>query len=111
MASKSLSSPHFLLGTELTPFLDAYIGPYKITHCYWTGILLIARVVLLVLFLLNQIQESSPSVNLLVIIIISFILIMWLYFDQWVYIAPRINILEVVSLCIQSMPNIDCNPI
>ena len=81
---------------KLKPFLDAYTGPYKISHRYWTGVLLIARIVLLVIF--SLIQESNPPVNLLVIVIISFILILWLYFIQWVYVSSFINILEVVSL-------------
>ena len=85
-----------LLVQKLKPFLDAYTGPYKITHRYWTGVLLIARVVLLVTF--SLIQESYPSVNLLVITIVSFALILWLYFVRWVYVSPFINILEVASL-------------
>ena len=55
---------------KLKPFLDAYTGPYKISHRYWTGVLLIARVVLLVIF--SLIRESNPSVNLLAIIIYSY---------------------------------------
>ena len=82
---------------KLKPFLDAYTGPYKINHRYWTGVLLIARVVLLVMFSVNR--ESSQAVNLLVIIIISFALILWLYFVQWIYITPVTNVLEVLSLC------------
>ena len=81
---------------RLKPLLDAYTGPYKINHRYWTGVLLIVRLIVLVIF--SLIRENNPSINLLTITTISFALIVWLYFTKWVYTTRLNNILEVISL-------------
>ena len=39
---------------RMKPFFDAYIGPFKDKHCYWVGILLLVRVVVLLIFALVQ---------------------------------------------------------
>ena len=61
---------------RLKPFFDAYTGPYRANHRYWTGLLLIARIVLLVIISVNL--HNNLSINLLVIIIISVFLLGWL---------------------------------
>ena len=38
------------LYNKFNPLFDAYMGPYKDNYRYWTGLLLLARVVLIVLF-------------------------------------------------------------
>ena len=50
---------------KLKPLFDAYTGPYKANHRYWTGLLLIVRIALLILFSLNQ--TKNPTINLLAI--------------------------------------------
>ena len=47
-------------------FLDAYYGPYKPLHRYWTGFLLLLRCALFVAFAFNVLGDSS--LNLLVIV-------------------------------------------
>lgn len=89
--------PIFFWIQRLKPFFDAYTGPYKINHRYWFGVLLIARVILLVIF--STTRENNPAVNILAITIISLALIVWLYFSKWVYKNQFVNILEVASLC------------
>ena len=81
---------------RLKPFFDAYTGPYKANHRYWTGLLLTARIVLLITFSVNR--SNNPSVNLLAITTISFALIGWFSFANWVYRNTINNILEVVHL-------------
>ena len=53
------------------------MGPYKDTHRYWTGMLLLARVVMIVLFssIANTNTVAGPQLNLLLLIISSSILI------------------------------------
>ena len=58
---------------KLKPFFDAYIGPYKDRHHYWTGLLLLVRGVLFLIFSANVI--ANPAVNLLVIILTAFSLL------------------------------------
>lgn len=48
---------------RLKPFIDAYHGPYKTNHRYWTGLFLIVRTILLVIFAINFLGDAS--VNLL----------------------------------------------
>lgn len=81
---------------RLKPFFDAYTGPYKANHRYWTGLLLTARIVLLIIFSLNW--SNNPSVNLLAIIVVAFALLGWFSFANWVYRNTLNNILEVVNL-------------
>ena len=81
---------------RLKPFFDAYTGPYKANHRYWTGLLLTARFVLLIIFSLNR--SNNPSVNLLAIIMVTFSLLGWFSFANWVYRNAINNILEVVNL-------------
>ena len=45
---------------RLKPFFDAYTGPYKANHRYWTGLLLTARIVILITFSVNW--SNNPSV-------------------------------------------------
>ena len=49
---------------KIKPLLDAYQGPYKNRYRFWTGALLLVRVVLLTCFAFNTLGD--PGVNLLV---------------------------------------------
>ena len=51
--------------TKLMPIFDAYLGPYKHRHGYWTGLLLLVRVLLVVVFAINIL--GNPAINLFVI--------------------------------------------
>ena len=43
------------------PLFDAYTGPYKHKHRYWTGLLLLTRILFILIFSLNI--SNNPSVN------------------------------------------------
>ena len=58
---------------KLKLFLDAYFGPFRGEHHYWVGVLLVARVVLLLVFGLNS--TNDPSVNLLAVITVAVLLL------------------------------------
>ena len=81
---------------RLKPFIDAYTGPYKSRHRYWTGLLLVARIVLLVTFSVNK--ENNLHVNLIAITSVSFLLLGWIGSFGWVYEKPLNNLLEAVFL-------------
>ena len=55
---------------RLKPLFDAYTGPYKDKHRYWTGLVLVVRVVLFLVFSVNVFGD--PAVNLLTIIVTTF---------------------------------------
>ena len=81
---------------KMKPLFDAYTGPFKPNHCYWTGLLLIIRIILLVVFALNK--NSSSNVNLICITVFSFVLLAWLYLTGWIYESLLNNCLELVFL-------------
>ena len=60
---------------KLKAFLEAYYAPYMIKHRYWTGLLLVARLVLLSVFAVNVLGDNSE--NLLAISATSFGLLVW----------------------------------
>lgn len=82
---------------RLKPFFDAYTGPYKANHRYWTGLLLVVRITLLVTFFFYESIDSS--INLLMIVIISFVLVGWFSLAGGVYESWLNNFLEIVFLC------------
>ena len=81
---------------KLMPIFDAYTGPYKINHRYWTGLLLIVRIIALVAFSLNR--SNNPSINLLVVAVISNILLTYLAMTRWIYKNIVNNFLELICL-------------
>lgn len=52
---------------RVKPLIDAFNGPYKDKHRYWTGLLLLLRFVLFVIFSTNF--SGDPAINLLAIIV------------------------------------------
>ena len=81
---------------RLKPLIDAYTGPYRPPHRYWTGLLLVARIILLVTFSVNR--ENNLSTNLIATITVSFLLIGWISSVGSVYESPLNNFLETVFL-------------
>ena len=61
------------LYNRFKPLFDAYMGPYKDNCSYWTGMLLLARVVLIVLFssFANANTVAGPQLNLLLLVLSS----------------------------------------
>ena len=69
--------------TKLKAFLDSYYSPYEERHRYWTGLLLVVRFALLLVFGTNVFSEESE--NLLAISAASFGLLVWPWFIGTVY--------------------------
>ena len=68
---------------RVKPFMDSYHAPYKAKHRYWPGLLLVLRFVLLLVFALNP--QQDPSVNLLVIVLGTALLVVWAWISRGVY--------------------------
>ena len=62
-------SKYTTIYNKFKPLFDAYMGPYKDNCRYWTGMLLLARVVLIILFssIANANTVSGPVLNLLLL--------------------------------------------
>ena len=82
---------------KLKPFFDAYTGPCKASHCYWTGLLLIVRIILLIVFTLKL--NDSPTHNLFAITVVSFGLLTYFAAIKGVYKDNLPNYLELFFLC------------
>ena len=59
---------------RLKPVFDSYAGPYKDRYRMWTGLLLVTRTVLLILFSFNF--TGSPNFNYFVILVTSLALLL-----------------------------------
>ena len=81
---------------KFKPLLDAYTGPYTTKHRYWTGLLLIVRIILLTAFSLNR--NNNPTFNLVAIAVASTILIIWLILIGRIYNSFLNNYLELFFL-------------
>ena len=74
-------------------FIDAYHAPYKLKHRYWTGLLLLLRCGLYLVFAFNVSGESS--INLLAISLAVLGLMVVLLFTGSVYKNWGLNALEI----------------
>uniref|UniRef100_A0A1X7VK55 Right handed beta helix domain-containing protein n=1 Tax=Amphimedon queenslandica TaxID=400682 RepID=A0A1X7VK55_AMPQE len=78
---------------KLKPFIDAYTGPYQDQYRYWTGLLLIIRLLLTTVF--SYTTGTIPEINNYIIAVVAAIL---LYESRNVYRANKLNILEAFYL-------------
>lgn len=78
---------------RLKPFIDPYTGPYKDRFRYWTGLLLIVRLLLTTIF--SYTTDTIPQVNNYIIGITAFIT---LFLSRGVYLDKRLNLLEYFYL-------------
>ena len=78
---------------KLKAILDTYYAPYKPKHRYWTGLLLLVRCALFLVFAFNI--SGNDSVNLLAISAASFGIFVWFTLSSVVYRSWYLNALEV----------------
>ena len=89
----TFSSHHpFKWVNRLKPFLDAYQGPYKDKHRHWTGVLLVIRGLLCLIY--SIILHESEKI-LLVTILVSFLLVAYGWCSGGVYKKWFVNALEL----------------
>ena len=88
---------------KLMPFLDAYQGPYNSRFRFWSGLLLVARVVLFVGFAVNSLGDPQINLKLIVTFLISLFSLQWLlgivFGSAALYKERFINVLEAFYLC------------
>ena len=82
---------------KLKPLFDAYTGPYKARHRYWTGLLLLIRLALLVVFALNQ--SSQPTNNTAAITYVSVAILTYFAATKGIYKSNLPNYLEAFFVC------------
>ena len=80
---------------KLCHFFEPYHAPYSIKHRYWTGLLLLARVSLYLVFALNV--SSDSGVNLLAIIVLGSGLLFLKGICSQLYKSKIVDMFETVS--------------
>ena len=78
---------------NLKAILDAYHAPYKPKHRYWTGLLLLVRCALFLVFAFNI--SGNDNVNLLVISSATSGIFVWFALSGMVYKKWYLNALEL----------------
>ena len=81
---------------KLCQFLEPYHAPYTFKHRYWTGLMLLVRVILFALLATNTSQDPYASLVAISIAVSSLILIKGVFTRVYKNHLP--NILEVVCL-------------
>ena len=93
---QKLSNKAFFWVRKFQPLFDVYTGPYRIKHRYWTGLLLLARVCLFLVFSLNTLGD--PIINLLSIVTCTFCLFAYLSLIGGVYKLWWVNLVETTFI-------------
>ena len=82
---------------KLKPLIDAYCGPYKDNYRYWTGLLLIVRVVITVIF--SYTSGMAPYLNNYIICLVCVLLLTILILVRGqVYRVSYLNHIEIAFL-------------
>ena len=81
---------------RLKPLLEAYTGPYKDKCHYWTGLLLILRAILFLIFSVNALGD--PAINLFAIVAIVLLLFIKAAILNGVYKIRYFSILEYIFM-------------
>ncbi len=74
---------------KLKPFIDAYDGPYRDKYRYWTGLLLLIRVVLMPVFAIH------PIIGIRIAVGVSVLLLAIMAFTHGLYRHKALDALEI----------------
>ena len=90
---------------KIKPFMDAYHAPYKKETRYWTGLILLVRCVLFLIFAVNSLQVGDNHFDLLFTTTVTACLCALAWIQNGVYEKVHNKILEasfILNLCIFS---------
>ena len=87
---KKSDTPLLFWVTRLKPLFDAYTGPYKNTFRFWTGLLLLTRIVLFI----TSVVQVDRNFGLLVSAIASFIYLTLAWSFYGIYRKRSLDVLE-----------------
>ena len=73
----------WVTNTKMTSFMDAYHAPYTPRSRYWTGVLLLARVVLYVVSAVNVSGEPSANLMAISVVVTSLFLLKFHVYKNW----------------------------
>ena len=96
-------SSRFDLYVRLKPFIDSYTGPYKDKYRFWTGLLLIVRLIVTAVFAYTT--GSLPQVNNYITMFVCVILLSFLRGKYRDKSNTLLELFFVFNLCITSLLN------
>ena len=88
------SRRHLRWLNRLKPLLDSYHAPYKTHTRYWTGLLLLVRCALYIVFSFNSLGATAKSLLAIIITFTAILILAWL--SVRIYKSIYANVVEVV---------------
>ena len=87
----------FLWVNRFKPFFDAYTGPFTSRARFWTGLLLLSRVVLLIISTINTSGDPKTTLST-VTMVVMLLLVLAILLPNGLYRRKYLNVLECSSL-------------
>ena len=103
---------------KLKPFFDAYFGPLKDKHRYWTGVLLMSRLVLSLISSVNVFGDNNVNLSATIILIFFLLVLLWQsggVYKIWIvsvldsFFLINLGVLSLVSLCNKYSQDRNCS--
>ena len=89
----------WLHSTAFVSIMDAYHAPFNRKHRYWTGLLLLIRCILLMVYVVTYFKDNAIETNIYIILIITMgLIILKASFKESVYQRLGMNIIENIFL-------------
>ena len=79
---------------RMKPLLDSYYAPYERHTCYWTGLLLLVRCALYIVFSIDSIGGTDNSLLAIIKVFTAIIVIAWL--SVKIYTSVYANAIEAL---------------
>ena len=93
---------------KLKPFFDAYFGPLKDKRRYWTGVLLISRLVLSLISSVNVLGDDIVNLSAANILVLFLLVLVWQsggVYKIWIvsvldsFFLINLGVLSLITLC------------
>ena len=91
---------------RLKPLIDAYTGPFKDKYRFWTGLCLIVRLMLTVVFSFTTTLQSKLNNYIILLIVIAMILLLVsgrVYKDKCLTVLEIFSYLNIICLCVMTV--------
>ena len=93
---------------KLKPFFDAYFGPLKDKHRYWTGVLLVSRLILSLISSVNVLGDDVINISAVNILVLFLLVLLWQsggVYKIWImsvldsFFLINLGVLSLITLC------------
>ena len=88
---------------RLKPLIDAYTGPFKDMYRFWTGLCLIVRSMLTVVFSFTTILQSKLNNYIILLIVIAMIVVLAsgrVYKNKYLLVLEIFSYINIICLCV-----------